>query len=190
MPDAAWIAVCGWLDSGTLLRMTNYPPPPPVEPSAARPEPPQSVLTAVRLMYAGAVLSLLSFITTMVTMGGLREEIERNASAGSGGQLSDTQVDAIVTFTLGLAVIAGLIGAGLWFWMARANLKGRNWARILATVFFGLNTLGVVSTFTQDAGQQAIGLAFSVVIWLVGLGAVIFMWRPDNAPFYQPAPRA
>ena len=29
----------------------------------------------------------------------------------------------------------------LWLWMARANGQGRNWARILSTVLFGLGTL-------------------------------------------------
>lgn len=174
----------GGTDSGTLLGMTNYPPPPPVDPAASRPEPPQSVLTAVRLMYAGAVLSLLSFVVSLFTMGDVREQIRQ---ADTQNVMTDAQVDAAASLGIAFAVVLGLVGAGLWFWMARANLKGRNWARILATVFFGLNTFALLGSFSQNTGGSALTLVFTVGTWLVGLGAVVFMFRPESKPFYQPA---
>ena len=46
---------------------------------------------------------------------------------------------------LTLEIVLGLVAAALWLWMARANGHGRNWARILSTVLFGLATLEDIS---------------------------------------------
>ena len=45
---------------------------------------------------------------------------------------------------LTLEIVLGLVAAALWLWMARANGHGRSWARILATVLFGLATLEAI----------------------------------------------
>ena len=50
---------------------------------------------------------------------------------------------------MAVAIIFGLIGIGLWLWMAYANKAGKNWARITATAFFGLDTLSVLTSFRQ-----------------------------------------
>ena len=51
-------------------------------------------------------------------------------------QRHNAEIAAVVT-----AVIGALIAIGLWLWMAWANRRGRNWARIVSAVFFGINTL-------------------------------------------------
>ena len=42
-----------------------------------------------------------------------------------------------------------MIGIALWLWMARANGQGRNWARILSTVLFGVATLQLTGTCSR-----------------------------------------
>ena len=42
---------------------------------AQRPAPPTSVQTAVRLMYAGAVISAISFILGLATIGSLKSSL-------------------------------------------------------------------------------------------------------------------
>ena len=49
-----------------------------------------------------------------------------------------------VNVLLTLEIVLGLVAAALWLWMARANGHGRNWARILSTVLFGLATLEAI----------------------------------------------
>ena len=50
-------------------------------------------------------------------------------------------------------IVLGLVPIALWLWMARANGRGRNWARSLSTVLFGLATLTLTSVF-RAAGDQ------------------------------------
>ena len=50
-----------------------------------------------------------------------------------------------------VAIVGGLVPwSRLWLWMARANGQGRNWARIMSTVLFGLATLDLASVFPQS----------------------------------------
>ena len=43
-----------------------------------------------------------------------------------------------------MVIVSGLVAIALWLWMARATRQGRNWARILSTVLFGLATLELI----------------------------------------------
>jgi ABC-type uncharacterized transport system permease subunit len=81
-------------------------------------------------------------------------------------------------------VISGLLGVGLWILMARLNLSGRNWARILASVLFGINTLELLATFTRPS--TILGVVFAVALWIVGLGAIVFLWRRESSEFFAP----
>jgi uncharacterized membrane protein len=83
-------------------------------------------------------------------------------------------------------VIFGLIGIGLWIWMAMANKRGGNWARITATVFFGLNTVSLLVGLArpEPLASRLVGL----LIWLIGLGAVVMLWRSESTAFFK-APR-
>ena len=78
-------------------------------------------------------------------------------------------------------IAAGLVEPALWLWMARATSKGRNWARIVSTVLFGLATL-------QLAGNIGDGVALviiAVLTWLVGLAAVWLLWYPASSAFFR-----
>jgi hypothetical protein len=76
-----------------------------------------------------------------------------------------------------------VLGIALWLWMAWANNQGKNWARILSTVLFGLATLDMVGVLTEP--KTVYGLVFPVLTWLVGLGAVFLLWRPESTAFFK-----
>lgn len=146
-------------------------------PERERPAPPRAMQTAVKLMYAGAVLSALSLIAALATVGDLKSAIERAAPT-----LTPQQVNSAETITVVLAVISGLIGVGLWLWMAWANKEGKKWARIVATVLFGLDTLRVLLGLGR-AGAP-VSKAAEIVVWLVGLGVIVLIWRGESSAFY------
>ena len=148
-----------------------------VEPG--RPPMPSTVVTAVKLMYAGAAVSTVSLVVSLVSIGGTKAEIRKARP-----NLTAAQVSSLNTFIISLAVVSGLIGVGLWLWMARANNQGRNWARILSTILFCLATLDLVGVFSEP--KTALGLIFPVLTWLVGLGAVFLLWRPESSAFFKP----
>jgi len=80
--------------------------------------------------------------------------------------------------------VSGVVGIALWLWMARANGQGKNWARILSSVLFGLTTLDLIGVFSQP--KTILGLIFPVLTWLVGLGAVWLLWRKESSAFFKP----
>ena len=154
-------------------------------PEPARPEPPPSVVMAVRLMYAGAVVSAVSLVVGLATVGSLRSALHKAQPTLTPTQLHDLQTVVVVG-----SIIIGLISIGLWVWMALMNKAGKNWARIVATVLFGLDTLFLLLGVAR-AGAAASSLV-SVLIWLIGLGAIILLWRRDSTEYItaQSAPRA
>ena len=82
--------------------------------------------------------------------------------------------------TITLVILAGLAVIALWLWMARATSQGKNWARILSTVLFGLATL-------ELTGPHGLALAAAVLTWLSGLAAVWLLWRPASSAFFNKA---
>jgi hypothetical protein len=146
-------------------------------PDPTRPDPPRPVRTAVLLMYTGAALSAISLIVTVLSLHAI-ERVIRNASS----TLTAQQVhnDAIVAVTI--AVVESLIAIGLWLLMAWGNKNGQSWARIVATVLFGLNTLFLLLSFVRATVSAS--LAFSVLVWLIGLGAIILLWRKESSQYF------
>ncbi|MFE3190697.1 hypothetical protein ACFXHA_16920 [Nocardia sp. NPDC059240] len=160
-------------------------------PVPGRPPRPQTVDYAFYLMLAGAAMTLVALLYGLTQISRMREK----AVEASHANLTDSQIDMIVTVTIITTIVFSVISIGLWIWMAFMNRAGRNWARITGTVFFGLYTLSeLFSVIAAKAG--AISNVISIVTWLVALAAVILLWikqssayfRPAPAPFYPPYP--
>jgi len=151
-------------------------------PEPQRPPIPNSVQTAVKLMYAGAALSFVELVVGLATIGSLKSAIEA-AGRRAGKHYTPHQVHQLEVTSIIFAVIVGVIAIGLWLWMARANQAGHSYARITGTVFFGLNTLFLFLSLAQP--HASVGLIFNVLVWLVGLGAVIMLWRKESGPYFS-----
>lgn len=145
-----------------------------------RPPRPQSVRIAVILMYAGAALSAISLIITLAFVHRLESAIAtslrhaRTAKPYTAAQIHAGQTDGVIAI-----VIVLLITIGLWVWMAWANNKGRNWARIVASVLYALNTIWLLLSLRSLGGPSI----FYGVGWLIGLAALIFLWRRDTTQY-------
>ncbi len=152
------------------------------EPEPVRVGPPAPVLTAVKVMYAGAAVSALSLVLTLVTIGSLRTAIHNRDHNLTSAQLHSAEVVAVAA-----AVIFGLVGIGLWLWMAYANKAGRNWARITSTVFFGIDTLSLLAGLRQ--AEPVLTRVVSIVIWLIGLTAIVLLWRKESSEYFSATSR-
>jgi len=138
------------------------------------------VLNAVKLMYAGAALSLIGLIVGLVSIGSLKSAIQQ-AAKNSNKVLTSTQLHAAEVTGLVFVILVGLVGIGLWVWMARANGAGKSWARVVASVLFGLNTISVLSSVARPA---AVGTKiFGLLVWVVGLGAIVLLWRRESTEY-------
>ena len=165
-----------------------------------RPPVPVPVLTAVKLMYAGAAVSTVTLIIAVALIPAIKAELRKAHPSLTAAQVSH------VNTLIALAVVCGLVVIALWLWMARANGQGRNWARILYTVLLGLATLELIRVRPQPGnylahfvigghvysvihsvfGATVLGLIVPVLLWLAGLAAVWLLWRPASGAFFKP----
>lgn len=138
-------------------------------------EKPASIGLAQKLMYGGAALGVINIIASFVTVGQLRDQLEDQAG------MSADQIDGAVVFTLIFGTVLGLIYIGLWLWMAAANGKGKSWARITGTVFFGLSALGLL--YILFFGLP-IAKVIEVISFIVGAATVYLLWAGKGATEY------
>jgi hypothetical protein len=146
-------------------------------PAQAPADPPPPLALAVRLMYAGAVLSLLTIAVTVLQRDTIRSQITEQ------GRLSGDAVDAAVTATLILGAVVALIGAGLWVLNAVYNARGRMWARVLSTVLGATAVLFAVASLTQPASGLSRALTF--VQLLLAAAILLLIWRPVSSQYYR-----
>jgi hypothetical protein len=117
--------------------------PAPVPAASAGPAP-ASVRGAVYLMYAGAIVYLISGIVGVISLG-----------------------NAMVLVSIVTPVL-------LWLWMAWKCKAGRRWARIVSTSLFGLATLATLLSLAATTGFWAplgiiagwlAGLGATILLW-------------------------
>jgi hypothetical protein len=141
-------------------------------PRAAGPaELPASMVNAVRLMYASAGIAVVFGVIAALTMHASRQVVHVG-NPGSGVYRAG--------YVVGGAIF-GLIVGGLWLWMAWANKRGRAWARILSTVFFGLLTFYAVGVLLTLPAAAKIVI---IVEWAAGLAATVFLWQRQSSQYY------
>ena len=142
-----------------------------------RPPAPAAVRTAARFMHGGAISTAALLIVSLFFVGSVKARVLEH-------RLTPTPL------TITLVVLAGLALIGLWLWMAWATSQGKNWARILSTVLFGLATLEFLSGL-ELIGKEGVAQAFFAgLTWLSGLAAVWMLWRPASSAFFKSAKAA
>lgn len=160
--------------------MTSYSAPPPPE---LGPQPradaaqPQAIKQAVLMMYIGAALAVVGGLVALLVV----DVDEVIANANPDGALDPDTARSVFWFSL----IFGLsIGAGLWVWMAIMNGKGKKWARTVATVFFAISALSVLSSVALQP-RSTVTTIFNIASLLVGAAAIWFMYRPESSDYYE-----
>jgi hypothetical protein len=110
----------------------------------------------------------------------------------SGGVLpTASQFNSGFAATLALVSVLGLISVGLWILVARGSRNGKDWARATGSVLFGLDTLALLIG-PEDMGirgpEATVSRIFVGIVWLIGLAAIVYLWRKDSSAFFK-APR-
>ena len=138
---------------------------------------------AVRLMWVGAAISLISLIVTFATRDTLKSQLQ-DSVRNSGQNVTQNQLDAAFAAAIAFSIIITLIEIGLWLWMAWKNGQGRQWARIVATV---LGVLNVIFTLLSFVGNRATGGAriLSAIDLVIAIAILVLLWRKESSDFYQ-----
>lgn len=139
---------------------------------------PASVLNAVRVMYAGAVTSLLGAAFDVVTVNATKRAIESHSRHLSASQLASLQHTLIAGFAAG-----GVIAAAVWIGLAVACRRGHDWARIAGTVLFGLSTVDALGGLAVPVA--GVVKVWALLVWLAGLAAVVLLWRRESTAFFR-----
>jgi hypothetical protein len=145
-----------------------------------RDQPPPSIRYAVRFIYAGAAIEVLSVI---LDIAGLRAALQTVAARESAKPLTASQLNTVETIAVVILVVGGAIGASVWLWMAIKNNAGRRWARTLSTVFFAFFTIGIIGFLLQPI--PVAGKSIPAASWLAGLLAIVLLWQRDSSDFYD-----
>ena len=143
---------------------------------------PGSIRLAVRLMWAGAAVSVLSLIAGVATLGSAKDEI-RDELAKDDANVSQSTVDAAYAIGIAFVVIVGAVGVLLWLWMAWKNGQGRSWARVVATVLGGLNALFTLLATTRPT-TEPVSLVFSLINLVIAIAILVLLWRKESSDFY------
>jgi hypothetical protein len=157
---------------------------------------PVPVDNAVRVMYMGAAASLIGVVIDLATVGPPRDQLA--TPNDNGAALTATQLTASVHVATGAhlaifaLVVAGVIGVAAWIWMAQSNQSGKRWARIVATVLFGVDTLSLIAGINGASALSgtAATRTYGIVIWLIGLAAIVLLWQRTSSAYFRKPPRS
>jgi hypothetical protein len=139
---------------------------------------PTSVLTAVKIMYAGAVVSVLHAVVYVATQGADKTAIERRYRHMPAGTVS-----TLTHVTVIAGVVVCLLGAVGFAWIARSCKSGRNWARVTASVLAVLGVLAAVYDLVSPRAAAVTVVSFAVC--LIGLVAVVLLWRGSSSAYFK-----
>jgi hypothetical protein len=158
--------------------MIKQDPKPTQLPELQRPEPPASLLRAVKVMYAGAILGLIRPVIYVITAGATKRAIEAKHPYWSASLVSTTTDIAVI----GGAVIA-LMAAVLYVWIARSCRSGKNRARITGTVLFVFAVLLLAYDFGPGV-ETTLNMIFNCAGILIGLAAIVLLWQRASSAYF------
>lgn len=175
-------------DLGRRVDAFGRPVPEPEQPSA-----PQSLLVARWLWIGSVLIGFVQAFIQLVDRPALIAELRRLEPTLTQQDL-DAAANSGILFTF---LLKGMILL-IFVLLARRMLEGRNWARIVLTVFGGfgicnaLLTVLVVSVVDSRLIQELTGtaitgadVAFSVVVMAVEVVAIVFMYRAESNRFFR-----
>ncbi len=158
------------------------PPPPPLSPSDGPITRPKAVDSAFHAVLASIAISSLGTVFTVLLdktqLTAMVNDMMADLPQGEGGMSVSSTVGAFQVL-LGFSIA---IFAGLMLLFAIKMRTGRNWARIVLTVYTGV---GVWSFLTAMASVGAeLGLMWSLAEVAFGVTAVVYMFRPESTRYF------
>ena len=168
-----------------LYQMPSYPAPfnYGVETPVERPA---TLRNGVRLMLAGAVLSAISLLYSLLTFNS--QMGEATARLKNVPNVTPEIINMAHTVALTAAVFSGVVSILLWLWMAWMNHQGRKWARIVATVLAAFSLFSAPVSWAQSSanGMQvsAVQIILPLLTVIAGIGAVVLIWLRPSSEYY------
>src|SRR6478736_4423882 len=133
---------------------------------------PQLVNISFWLLIASAVIFVVSVLAGLTQLDDpqFRQAFEQQVKA-SGAAVTYDDIKSVIAGTL---VVFAIIGVALYLLVAFFVRKGKNWARILGTVFAALSVLGLFGVPT-----------FGTLGTVLGIAAIVLLYLPAAAPYFR-----
>jgi hypothetical protein len=134
----------------------------------------QAVLASVVVSALGTVVNVLldrALLTSMVseTMDSLPPDQRMSPSAAVGA----------LQVILGFSIV---IVAGLFLLFALKMRAGRNWARILLTIYTAISVWGFLTAVASSGAE--LQLMWNLAEVAFGVTAVVYMFRPESTKYF------
>ena len=126
-------------------------------------------------MYALAALSIINTLLTLTQ----RDTIRDMAPAG-------IDPDSFVTGAVVGSVIFTIISVVLWVLLGVFTGRGKNWARIVATVLAVLGLLSSLTTFASDSSTTT-NVVIAVISDVIYIALLVLLWRKESTAFFKSA---
>ena len=136
-----------------------------------QPDTPVPVLTAVKLMYAGAAVSAVTLVISLALVPAVKAALRKATPSLTTAQVSDVNVLITLAMLFGLATLE-LITVGPRYpggYLAHFAVGGHVYS-VIHSVF----------------GATVLGLIVPVLLWLTGAAVVWLLWRPASSAFFKP----
>lgn len=148
--------------------------------------PAQVNLASIGLFVLAALLAVRAVVGLVNRQAIVDRALEQTPAPPARGMPMEALESAATTAVVAAAIVT-LVVAGLFLWLGIMARKGRNWARITATVFLAIGiVLGLVGL---SGGGLAINTALTVAALAVEVAVVILLWlRPSSAYFSAEKP--
>ncbi|MFH5878607.1 hypothetical protein [Arthrobacter sp. NA-172] len=137
---------------------------------------PKLVNISFWLIIAAGVLTLIGIPFSIASLNSAAGKgMIDQALAAQGANTSGVDTASVIGVIVTVMVIFSVIFAGLYALVAFKVRKGKNWARILGTVFAAISLLGL----TQ--------IGMGTITILLGIAAMVMLYLPASAPYFRKA---
>ncbi|WP_311214006.1 MULTISPECIES: hypothetical protein [unclassified Arthrobacter] len=144
---------------------------------------PPMVNYAFWMIVAAGVLSAISSLLLATTGADAFINAMNQQASQQGTDLPEGSMEGMRGVIGISAVIGAVVALGLYALVAFPVRKGKNWARILGTVFAAISVLGLTSLFQFGATYGILQL----IVILLGVAAIVMLYLPASAPYFRKA---
>ena len=143
--------------------------------------PPRAVRGAIRLMCVGAASSVALLVAMVVTIGSVKSAVLALDPAFTTAQWHGVLIQFAIHEWFTPLVIA------VWLWLAWANGRGRNWARLVFGAWLIVCCLSELSALAQGVALVApVDFTVGAVQCLIAAVATVLLFSAPSSLYYQP----
>ena len=150
-------------------------------PSAGNSNRPPQVDLAFWLIIGAGVLSFISAMVFAFSGGDYFTRLMQEQAELQGTELPPGSLEGMQGVMVGASIVGGLISLGLYALVAFPVRNGKNWARILGTVFAAISVFGLFSVFSMGPTYGVL----QILVILMGVAGIVLLYLPANSPYFQ-----